>query len=64
MVSVLGSCRSIERRYEGFEGLIREPGFGLLLTSPPMLEKSGEFARQTGVILEDSQGQAMARVLV
>ena len=64
MISVLSSCRSIERRYEKFEELIRESEFELLLTSSSMLKKSDEFVRQTDVIFEDSQEQAIIWVLI
>ena len=59
MIFVLSSCRSIERRYEKFEELIRKFEFELLLISSSILKKSNEFARQTDVILEDSQEQTM-----
>ena len=40
------------------------PGFGVLSTSPPMLEKSGWFAWWAGIIPEVSRGSRMAQVLI
>ena len=63
MISVLNSCRNIERRYEKSEELIRKFEFELLLISLSMLKKSNEFAKQTNVILEVFQESRMIQIL-